>query len=529
MTKKKSKSQKKHRQVESKKVKKPSISLTSSLKKFFSSRSGGIVLNLSLLLISLSVLFIILEVGARIIIKPDLDKWFVGPSYDFEKWNDAHGIHGAQYRESSIYFYTNRINILGLGDSFTFASGVYDFEKTHLKLLENKLISRGIPSGINNVAYPGNNILDIVESARKHISLVKPDIVLYSIVLNDPTNKAEQKPEPLQINLFPYICKSLEKHSYFYFYINSKFKSLIQGIFYPEHTKNFYDRLFTNENLRLYENQLVGLKSLAERNNAELIAIILPVMDNFENYQFMDHHKKLEEILDNNSITYVDLLPRFLSVEDTRSLWVNPYDSHPNDIAQEIIAEGAAVFLSKHIRENYSDKLSSLPAEGKKQLFHSDATFKVAPEGRRLISEGKFEEAIRIFKRSLQNEPDNFLLYHWIARCHINKGDIDEGIRHLENCISISPEYADAYVLLSEAYQLKKMNSRAKECLNAALKIIPDEAEIYYELSMILEKEEDYSGALDMIKKAVELEPNELDYRCQLAAMKMNNSDVEEA
>ena len=94
-----------------------------------------------------------LEIGSRIILKPDYDKWFVGPSYVYEDWFNAHAENStALFRKINLYSYSNRINILGLGDSFTFASGVYNIDNTHLALLETKLNASSIPVVVNNVA-----------------------------------------------------------------------------------------------------------------------------------------------------------------------------------------------------------------------------------------------------------------------------------------------------------------------------------------------------------------------------------------
>jgi len=508
--------------------KKPAINITKELKKYISPKLRGFLVNILLLLFSLSILFAILEIGSRIILKPKFDKWYVGPSYDFDAWRNSHlEVDLSLFRKAELYMYSNRINILGLGDSFAFGSGVYNGEETYLALLEKYLNEASLPVNISNIATPGNNIREIVTSANNYVRDQEPDIVLYSIVLNDLDIDHEVEHILPSINLLPFLEKYLE-WSYFYFYVNKKFTSLIQSIFYRSETTQYYEEVFSQSNILEFEYIIQQLKNLSEQNNAELMAVILPLMDDFKDYKFDEYHRKIAVILENNGIKYIDTLPGFSSIENPKDLWVHPYDSHPNETAHKIFAEKINTFLAGHLTANYSEKISRFDEVGEIKTV-STAGIYVEAEGRILFREGRYRESINVMQESLKRQPDNFLLYMWIGRNYMELKNSDLAITNLQKSLELNPNYKNAAKLLANAYFNINDIDQAIKYFEISLQIDPKDADVLHDLSILRLEKGEVSVAENLINQAIEIEPDNAVYLGQLGECKFRLNQFGEA
>ncbi len=505
-----------------------SQSKSPALKKKSTSNKNSLLVNLSLILLSITILFIILEIGARIILKPDYDKWFVGPSFDQREWLEAHVENKHQRtRQANVYYYENRINILGLGDSFTFASGVYDNSRTHLSILEKKLIESSIPASVNNFAIPGNNIKEIVESVTTGSSRLNPDIVLYSFYLNDLARGEKDKPKIGRINLLPFAGSLLE-NSYFYFYINNIFSSTVKGFFYKNELYDYYRMLYREENLKLFEIDLKKIKNTCEEFNAELIVSILPVMDDFQKYKFREFHDMISDILEKNSIIYFDNLNAFSSKVNSRELWVNPYDSHPNEIAQEIISENGYKFIKGYLEENHRSKLSHLSMTGKIYSY-SGYGVKINSVGRQLYKEGKYNEAVKVFLQDLNEERNNFLLYTWIADCYYRIGQHDLALKNIKRSIEIKPDHLNSQKILAQIYIDRNEFEKALDICKKAYSIKSDDPIINMRLSIVYLRMNQPDKSKKHIDWLINFDPEDPEYRFLLGNYYLVKQQIDNA
>lgn len=65
--------------------------------------------------------------------------------------------------------------------------------------------------------------------------------------------------------------------------------------------------------------------------------------------------------------------------------------------------------------------------------------------------QGQFREAIPLFRRALQDDPTQGMLYYWIARCHMEQGDYTEAHSALDS----------AQVLIEEEWTVSMLQTRA--------------------------------------------------------------------
>ncbi|MFC1557889.1 tetratricopeptide repeat protein [candidate division KSB1 bacterium] len=521
----------------------------------------SILINISLMLVSLIIMFLGAELVCRIVLKPKFDKWIIGPSYSEDKWVKAHYEDNSLFRRKSLFYYEDRINILGLGDSFTFGEGVQDREKLYLSILEKKL-NQKFPTIINNIGKAGYNIKHIRENGMTFVSRLKPDIVLYGIVLNDFQIAPPDTQEESTFRITSYLSDYLKKNSYFYFYICNKIGAMLKINDPVIELKDYIDNLFCDENLHKYEQNLVTLNKFCESNNAELISVIIPMLINFKNYPFKEHHKRIANILQKNSIKYIDLLQSFQPYEE-KKLWVNPYDYHPNETAQEIIANEIYSCLNSYISVKYSDKIASFQVsiDGKSEMRVEIKAYNDRDDQRAsvLYKRGEYDKSLKAYKEAIERNPGNPFLYMRAGDVHSRKNmqpeamemykrglglyhddanlknmaisyfkigstyfqldSISMAIKSLENSLSYDPKYETSLHLLRELYRhegdmylSKNMLPEAIEMYKKDLLLYHDDANLnkvssYYKIGYIYARQDSITKAIKSLENSLSYDP----------------------
>jgi tetratricopeptide (TPR) repeat protein len=77
-------------------------------------------------------------------------------------------------------------------------------------------------------------------------------------------------------------------------------------------------------------------------------------------------------------------------------------------------------------------------------------------------AEDKFDEAIELYKRALEIDPNYGDAIHGMTMCHQAKGDLDAAIELTKKLIEQEPEDILAYTNLSMFYQKKGMVPEAE-------------------------------------------------------------------
>ncbi|MGB6067405.1 MAG: tetratricopeptide repeat protein [Desulfomonilaceae bacterium] len=68
----------------------------------------------------------------------------------------------------------------------------------------------------------------------------------------------------------------------------------------------------------------------------------------------------------------------------------------------------------------------------------------------------KWDRAIDLFTKSIQDNPKFFVAYHNRAVAYSKKGLYDKSIEDLKKAIQLNPDYPDAYGLMGVVYEIKK-------------------------------------------------------------------------
>ena len=112
-------------------------------------------------------------------------------------------------------------------------------------------------------------------------------------------------------------------------------------------------------------------------------------------------------------------------------------------------------------------------------------------EIRRLLEEGRVEEAIALCRASVARNADDpearLYLLRRLSLLLVDHGDIDEGIRVFRETIEMDDRNVSAFVMLAEAYRKKGEPLGAIEPLERAIELAPDRADLMLRVAALLE------------------------------------------
>ncbi len=250
---------------------------------------------------------------------------------------NAHGFRGP---ETTLAKPDGVFRIVGLGDSFTFGTGVRR-EHTFLAVLEERANLAG-PDAPYEVLNLGVMAYDTVAevSLLEHIGFrFEPDLVVIAFFLNDVGSG----------NLLAFTGEEGEDTRPWWRRTFRSLDALYRGDERREEGARVietYRRSLGQRAPRWNEAKraLLTAKGLAEERGFDLALAIFPVLWQLSNYPLPDVHAKVAGFCRDNGIPVLDLLPAFRG-HDGPELWVHPKNQHPNEIAHEIAGEALFRFL----------------------------------------------------------------------------------------------------------------------------------------------------------------------------------------
>lgn len=144
-------------------------------------------------------------------------------------------------------------------------------------------------------------------------------------------------------------------------------------------------------------------------------------------------------------------------------------------------------------------------------------------EGRRLFLEGRFEEAIPFFARSLRDEVEVYASRFHLADCKLKSvRDLPEVCELLEACIAMKPDQLPPYLRLALAWGARGDGSRQIEVLERCLAVDPDAAEAHFHLALAHDRLDHSQESFHHAMEAIRLDPG---YRDRFPGL-LRNSNV---
>lgn len=146
-------------------------------------------------------------------------------------------------------------------------------------------------------------------------------------------------------------------------------------------------------------------------------------------------------------------------------------------------------------------------------------------DGINFFQQGKYEDAIESFKKSIKKYPDSVGALYSLGISYLRAGKLDEAIIELNVAGELDPELIEIYLALGECYFKKGQSEKALEIFSEALKIQTDNPKIHYNIGIVYYKYDRTEQAISSFEKSVELDPaySSAYYQLGLAHVKIGN------
>jgi len=234
----------------------------------------------------------------------------------------------------------NRYRIAVIGDSFTWGQGIEAYER-FTNLIELQL---GPHYEVLNLGIPGHDMpqhLEVLDQAL----MAQPDFILLQLFINDFETAAMGRPRP-----HPLISESAARgwgqSSVLYDMVNRQWVRLQESTGLTERYVHYLDRNLRDPNAPNARTAFGMLRQFLEKTKAVHVSagiVLFPMTDAMgphgSNYAVGFIHDRVRQIAADEGIPYLDLLPAFSTYADPRSLWVSPFDAHPNAVANKRAAQ----------------------------------------------------------------------------------------------------------------------------------------------------------------------------------------------
>lgn len=193
-------------------------------------------------------------------------------------------------------------------------------------------------------------------------------------------------------------------------------------------------------------------------------------------------------------------------VEYTEALRLNPNDSQ------------AFYFLSHARRSQRIREEERQPAPNQLDRepapLHQDFI-----EGRALMVQGKFSQAVAMFRRGLLDDSGSLQGRQHLAEALLMMGEVDGAIEEFRSLIRMHPTLSQPYLRIGAALMVKQEWSAAKDVLEKALRLDPTLAEAHYNLGNISYTLGNVAEALTSYRQALAHNPDFPDAHLGLGLM----------
>ncbi len=255
-------------------------------------------------------------------------------------------------REFSVLKPKNTIRIAGLGDSFTFGSGIKNVNDTFLKLIEKKLNSqegRNVQYEVLNFGIAGRDTEDELNILKEKALKYDPDIIIISYVLNDFKNvDSEVKVSKKYVEIVPFASLWLRNLLYSYAIAEMKLNKIMEKVGLKITPEDVTRREFESEINKKYNAALFDeIGKIARERDRKVVVVIFPLLYQLKDYRFSEIHEFVRSASEKNGFFVIDLYTTYKEYEESEII-VNKYDTHPNELGHSIAADGIFESLIKN-------------------------------------------------------------------------------------------------------------------------------------------------------------------------------------
>ncbi len=140
-----------------------------------------------------------------------------------------------------------------------------------------------------------------------------------------------------------------------------------------------------------------------------------------------------------------------------------------------------------------------------------------------------YDEAIKTFDRLLKIVPDFYLAFYYLAKIEIQRNNINSAIEYLKKSIEADKRFVSGWIELGELYEKNNKIDEAIEVYKRALEVLPDEISIHEKLAYLYVSKDDIKKAIKELKSAISLDSTNLDYHLKLGIMYLEDKEYASA
>ena len=230
-----------------------------------------------------------------------------------------------------------RIGIIG--DSFTFGQGINNVQNRYTDILQTLLKNKfHRPVVIYNLSRLGWDTNDHLDVSQRLLPSLHLNLVILAYNMNDIRDLTPQKMNIRNLyRLRPQWTYSIGHYSLFLDFI------FVHLFLDRAITENGYKRLadaYADKSIwRFQAQRLRSLIRTLKNQKTPLFTIIFPMLgEEWSDYSLEKAHHQVQGLFQEEGIKTLDLLPFYDQYKHT-SLWINRFDTHPNEQAQAIAAK----------------------------------------------------------------------------------------------------------------------------------------------------------------------------------------------
>ncbi len=124
----------------------------------------------------------------------------------------------------------------------------------------------------------------------------------------------------------------------------------------------------------------------------------------------------------------------------------------------------------------------------------------------------QYHEAIEALSTLLDRTDEYPGAYFYLARCHLNTGELEEAKEHAQKSLTYFPNSDYSYIVLGIVLNQKGEEEEAREALEKAVELNPRNAWGRNNLGLLLMRKDYNEDALEHFKAAIEYDPDNAVY-----------------
>ena len=128
-------------------------------------------------------------------------------------------------------------------------------------------------------------------------------------------------------------------------------------------------------------------------------------------------------------------------------------------------------------------------------------------DGLKAAQEGAWDEAIAYYKKGLESDPTDSILFYNLGNAYFNTGKIEEAYLSYKDAVHYNPGFSKAWNNLGVIQEQRGFSDESIECYKKSIEL-NNYLDAHYNLGMLLEKKGRYEEAITHFSEYVKREPD---------------------